>query len=323
MNKKIVEMYVSENLQVSDIKRKLKISTEEVYRILNEEGYPISKGRKKEWILKAKEAVNYYLNNPTVSITKTANLFEISADSFSSLLKSKNIDLHTTFKEDPIDFSIFDSIDTEEKAYWLGFLFADGYISSDSGEANNTYRIEICLALIDTGHLFKFESFVGSKEPRVRVYNYKDQNGKDKQHAKWFISNKHLWETLNSHGCTPRKSLTLEFPNINPELKRHFVRGYFDGDGSFGLYGTKGLFGELQVSCVGTEDMISNLFIDVEAYTNIYHHKGHNEKTLTINSSASSAKSILDYMYKNSTIYLDRKFNKYLEICRLWEKSHK
>ena len=325
MNKKIVEMYISEDLQVSDIKKKLKISTEEVYRILNEEGYPISKGRKKEWILKAKDAVDYYINNPTASVTKTANLFEISADSLSNLLKSKDISLHTTFREDPIDFTIFDSIDTEEKAYWLGFIFADGYISSApiTKGSDNSHRVEICLALIDTGHLFKFDAFVGSKEPRVKVYNYKDQNGKDKQHVKWFISNKHLWETLNSYGCTPRKSLTLKFPNIDSKLKRHFVRGYFDGDGSFGVYGTKGLFGELQLSCVGTEDMIYELFKDVGVYTNIYHHAKHDEKTLTISVSSSNAKSILDYMYKDSTVYLDRKFNKYLEICRLWEKSHR
>lgn len=51
----------------------------------------------------------------------------------------------------------------------------------------------------------------------------------------WAASNKHLWQTLNKYGCTPNKSLTLKFPNENifksKDLIRHFIRGYFDGDG--------------------------------------------------------------------------------------------
>ena len=53
--------------------------------------------------------------------------------------------------------------------------------------------------------------------------------------VKWIVQNKHLWNILNSYGCTPRKSLTLKFPDIkifkSKDLIRHFIRGYFDGDG--------------------------------------------------------------------------------------------
>ena len=156
--------------------------------------------------------------------------------------------------------NVFDSIDTEEKAYWLGFLFADGYISSApiTAGSDNNHRIEICLALIDTGHLFKFNSFMCSKEQKVKVYNYKDVKGKDKQHAKWFISNKHLWETLNSHGCTPKKSLTLKFPNIDifksKDLIRHFIRGYVDGDGSISHNKNR-----LYLSILGTENFLKGI----------------------------------------------------------------
>jgi intein/homing endonuclease len=51
------------------------------------------------------------------------------------------------------------------------------------------------------------------------------------------ISNKYFWNTLNNLGCIPKKSLRLEFPNENifksKDLIRHFIRGYFDGDGCF------------------------------------------------------------------------------------------
>ena len=65
-------------------------------------------------------------------------------------------------------------------------------------------------------------------------------NGKSFTRCRWNISNKHLWNSLNTLGCTPRKSLTLQFPDINifssPELVKHFIRGYFDGDGCLSYY---------------------------------------------------------------------------------------
>lgn len=49
------------------------------------------------------------------------------------------------------------------------------------------------------------------------------------------VTNEHLWNTLNNYGCTPRKSLTLKFPDDSifkdKSLIRHFIRGYVDGDG--------------------------------------------------------------------------------------------
>ena len=217
---------------------------------------------------------------------------------------------------------IFDTIDTEEKAYWFGFMCADGFIGSSPIEENkkSTYNLGFCLALIDCGHLFKFDKFLNIPESKVKVYNYTDYAGKEKQHAKWIIANKHMWESLNNLGCTPRKSLTLKYPHFLPkELRRHFARGYFDGDGSFGIYGTHG-YGEINLSCVGTDDIVSNLFKDIIPDINKYHHEGHSEETLTITANATRAKQILDYMYKDATIYLDRKFNKYIEVCRFLKK---
>lgn len=55
--------------------------------------------------------------------------------------------------------------------------------------------------------------------------------------CRWSVTNKHLWSTLNNLGCVPNKSLILTFPSIdifkNKDLIRHFIRGYFDGDGCF------------------------------------------------------------------------------------------
>ncbi len=58
------------------------------------------------------------------------------------------------------DNTVFDCIDTEEKAYWLGFIFADGYISSDSLKGKSRYLLEISLKASDKNHLDKFNKFM-------------------------------------------------------------------------------------------------------------------------------------------------------------------
>lgn len=59
---------------------------------------------------------------------------------------------------------------------------------------------------------------------------YVNCEGKRCERCRWWITDKHLWKTLNKYGCTPRKSLTLQFPNENifksKDLIRHFIRGW-------------------------------------------------------------------------------------------------
>lgn len=65
------------------------------------------------------------------------------------------------------------------------------------------------------------------------------QNGKTYVRCRWNVSNKHLWNSLNTLGCTPNKSLTLMFPSetvLTAELIPDFLRGYFDGDGCLTYY---------------------------------------------------------------------------------------
>ena len=105
--------------------------------------------------------------------------------------------------------NIFDNIDTEEKAYWLGFIFADGYIETQ--KPNMKYSFEICLSCKDKHHLEKFNIFMQHKNMNIKVYTHLDKiANKERTNARWIVANKHLWNTLNNLGCTPQKSLTLK-----------------------------------------------------------------------------------------------------------------
>lgn len=81
------------------------------------------------------------------------------------------------------------------------------------------------------------------------------------ERCRWGIRSKHLWEILTNYGCTPRKSLTLQFPNENifkeSSLVKHFIRGYWDGDGCLSYGDSKHTCADISV--LGTEDFLTSL----------------------------------------------------------------
>lgn len=164
-----------------------------------------------------------------ISLTEMAKREGIDRRTLSSHFKKLGIEVINKQNRPKFNKHIFDTIDTEEKAYWLGFIFADGYIGSTPLDPNkkSVYNFEISLKLSDLEHLEKFKQFI-SFEKDVVCDNYR---------CRIMIANKHFWNILNGYGCIPRKSLTLQFPDKSifksSDLVRHFIRGYFDGDGVF------------------------------------------------------------------------------------------
>lgn len=124
----------------------------------------------------------------------------------------------------------FKKIDSSDKAYWLGFLYADGCITRFyKGEELRSMSLEITLQSQDIDHLIKFRDSLESNVP------IQDRKIAGKYNANRIVINyTKMCRDLINLGCTPCKSLTLEFPtsDIVPEKYiRDFIRGYFDGDG--------------------------------------------------------------------------------------------
>ena len=207
--------------------------------------------------------------------------------------------------------NILKNIDTEEKAYWLGFLYADGSVGS------NENKIELSLAEQDFHHLEKFKNFINlenkiSYRPKLKAYRYSFKSYDFKQN-------------LINQGCVPKKSLILEFPTsqqVPDKYVRHFIRGYFDGDGHF--VNTNACF---EAGFIGTENFIKKCLEVLPETLN---------KTLTIKDvhqkngakkyafySYQDVKLFLDYLYKDSNIYLDRKYEHYLDFINNGSKYHK
>jgi hypothetical protein len=122
----------------------------------------------------------------------------------------------------------FDTIDGEEKAYWFGFIAADGCVHEN--------RLRISLSAKDADHLRRIRAAMESTRP-VRVgpppkSAYPNSPGV----ATLAIRSDRLIGGLARAGVGPRKSLTLRWPEDLPEgLIRHFLRGYVDGDGCWSV----------------------------------------------------------------------------------------
>ena len=249
-----------------------------------------------------------FKKNLKPSITAICKEFHIGRHTLSIKLKELNIPVINYQNETKFNEHIFDIIDTEEKAYWLGFIFADGYISTED------YHFELSLKASDIEHLNKFNIFMEHKDKIVKISDAKC-NDKICKRCRWYIVNKHLWNTLNDLGCTPCKSLTLKFPNIDKLLVKHFIRGYIDGDGCLS-YCDKN-HKHCTLSILGTENFLTGIKENLPCKYDYKIQRRNNIYILTMH--GINAFDIIKYLYTDSKIYLDRKYNKFIEFCRLYE----
>lgn len=198
----------------------------------------------------------------------------------------------------------FETIDTEAKAYLLGFFTADGY----TDEIRKALRI--CLNAIDVELLHWISNELSDGEIPIRQFV---KDGKY-HHASIEICSAELVQQMVAKGVRQGKSLTLTsevFSHVPDDLKRHFLRGYFDGDGCMTL-GAKYSSGvKYLIQIVGTEDFLRNTFCK-EFPTNCKLHKYKScEMWCYKISKKSEVLRFLDYIYADSTCNLKRKHDMY------------
>lgn len=250
------------------------------------------------------KAFNMY--NEGMSIATISKELGVKRQSLSKRLKEKyDLEILPNGKK-KIDSNYFNSIDSEEKAYWLGFLFADGYISS-------TNKIELSLKESDKDHILKFKESIKSNHAINKKKNI--LNGKTFYSYRISIADSNLSKNLKELGCINNKSLTCKFPLLNEELVPSFIRGFFDGDGSFYFDNRYNKMNpRCEFSC-GSIDFINKLKEILKGYygidSNLYADR--NIYSLRISGKDNNMK-FLDLIYKNATIKLDRKYELYTHM---------
>lgn len=224
--------------------------------------------------------------------------------------------------------NFFENIDTEEKAYWLGFIVADGCIyvgqqttQSLTGQKYFNHRLQILLSRKDESHLEKFKKHINYtgiiEQGQTSLGRNVHLNSKIR------ITSKKLCEDLMDKNVLPRKSCNEVFPGfLNPELLKHFVRGYFDGDGNINFYKVKNKdYHSANITFVGGEKFLEGILAFVNTYiaetnANVLSAKETKNHTLAFGGRYLTQK-IMDYLYKDATIFLDRKKDYY----ELWQKT--
>ena len=211
-----------------------------------------------------------------------------------------------------VDENIFETIDTEEKAYWLGFLYADGCVNRTSD------RIELSLKEDDYKHIWKFKNFLKSEHNIGK----KQKVIKNKIFISYrlAITNKKLKYDLINKGCVPNKTKILKFPTedqVPKHLIHHFIRGYIDGDGCI----TNNQTSKVSLEILGTQNFLEGIlkFYNLPINKYIYNFKHSDIKRLVL--TGEKAFSIIEKSYKNSIIYLDRTFNLYNKFAPLFSNE--
>ena len=236
--------------------------------------------------------------------------FGVSYSTIRNLLKRKGIKTEGNKHNFPRDEFYFSNIDSKEKAYWLGFLYADGCVHSNSNE--------ISITLKDRDHLEKFRKAIKSNNKIGESIDKRFSSMPKIYH--FSIKDKQLKSDLIKWGCVPNKSLTLtKIPNIPRDFVSHFIRGYFDGDGSFHwLNGTK----NFRISFVGTAPFLKDIQKELGLSLSLGQQEGNQSKYFQV-AGRKQVPMILDYIYKDSdeNIRLTRKYKNYLD-CLTWAHRH-
>jgi mobile intron protein len=169
------------------------------------------------------EAAKYYSENE-ISIINCAKKFKIGKNTLYDYLKENNlIKNDKNYQKDiTYDKNFFDSIDNEEKAYWLGFIMADGY--TKLGKNNNPAQMTIEIGKKDIEILNAFKKSIKSNHI-IRERSRKTCTGKISEICSITISSQHLTSKLISYGVIPNKTyigfINEEIFSDNEELIFH------------------------------------------------------------------------------------------------------
>ena len=128
----------------------------------------------------------------------------------------------------------FNQIDTSDKAYWLGFIYADGFITKKTN-GNPVFG----LTLAEREPLDKLNQCLESNKP-IGYYKKKGSYSEDSYEYKLAFHSTQMVADLEKWGCIENKTFKLRFPDfLSEDLIPHFIRGYFDGDGSVFIHKQK------------------------------------------------------------------------------------
>jgi len=230
--------------------------------------------------------------------------YNICTWSIGNVLKKNNI--KTRIRKYNCNEDYFEKINSNEKAYWLGLLFADGCVRKRKQFNGKHKQGGIVGISLKNGDEYLLEKLIIDLES---TYKLSKQVKDTFLSYKLEVNSSKMANDLINLGCVPNKSLILLPPNLTDKFISHFIRGYFDGDGSIGKYN-----GRIKFSLLGTNELLTwilNYFKNKGMKTTPKISKRKNIYTFQVNSN-SDIELIENILYNSSNDYhLKRKKEKF------------
>nr|DAE40994.1 MAG TPA: homing endonuclease [Herelleviridae sp.] len=248
-------------------------------------------------IIEEKQIIQEYQSG--FSMASLGKKWGCSLSTIQNVLKAYQIPARTlsqarrNFLKETLNEGIFEKIDTPDKAYWLGVMYSDGYISKTSLYTN---YFGLSVSSRDKEWLLKFKHFLNYNG---NIHDYKVVSGykPNTPYSRLLIGSNHIVECLEKWGVVEHKTKIInKMPNIN--FKDDFIRGYIDGDGSLSKKHPR-------LTICGNK----NFLIDIAEYFGIKYNIYPDKSIFDLQYNKQESEYLEKRLYKNALTFLDRKYN--------------
>lgn len=209
----------------------------------------------------------------------------------------------------------FRIINTQNKAYILGFIMADGCVCKSEPTKSAPDRLVINISIKDKCILEFIKNELECSYP-IREFIPAESTYSNNKMCSLTINSMKLCNDLIKHGVVPNKTGKESFPNMPNKLKRHFIRGFLDGDGwiTNGSKDTKviGFISNQQMLLSLRDEIANNIYVYGSANIVEDYRESRKNKNIYVLEYAhkNDIKQLKEFLYKNANFFLERKYSK-------------
>lgn len=310
-----IKQKIENKVQMIDIAKEYGVHKTTLYHFIKKYNLPLHGNIKKE--INLEEAKNMYLEQG-ISMEHIGNYFKVSERTISRIFRANNIPIRNSGQIYCYKTSYFEKVNSENEAYFLGLITSDGNLTTANN--GNTHVVQINLQENDkiVLEIFANDIIQGGKSKPLS-YLIKKENGKNQY--KLSINNKQIYYNLQNLGLMERKSLIIKelCDKIPKELYHHYIRGLFDGDGSVFICKN----GECKINYYsGSYDFVSSYKDYCCKNIKLTNNKIYKGSTFFVGwGRLIDIIKFYNFIYKDATVYIPRKYYKFLEIFKLKENT--
>lgn len=315
----IIKSYIDNGFSRKDICELTGISRDALGRRISVNNWNATKIRKAGLTQKELDEIHEkYLNG--ASIDELSSEYHISINNLADRVANNKWTKPKKKSHYSCNEEYFDNITTEHQAYWLGFLMADGYITSKrirEKHGDESQCVGFSISTKDAELFDKFKQDLKSNHP-VNIYKPREKGyNLDGSYGRILITSQHMVDSLKKYGVVENKTKILQPPKLPEKLVPHFIRGYSDGDGSIIISHLKDGQIKYAWNITSTKEICDYIlkYFNKENLKLYQRFPERNVNNYTIKFSGNKqVPRLLQTIYQDATIFLQRKYNKYAEM---------